>query len=78
MDCFIIKTDEDSYKTMVNLLLISDLDDFSQSHYVMITDLDSLLSSEINSNRHCKHHCSNCLRMFCIGSIREEHHALCV
>ena len=71
---YVIKNDGDSYERMVNLLFIRDL---LQSHYVAITDLDTLLSSEVNSDSHHKHHCSNCLRMFYSESSRDEHHAQC-
>ena len=69
---YIVKNNGDSYERTVNLLLISDL---SQSHHVMITDLDKLLSSEVNSDDHHKHHSSNCLRMFYSESSRDKHHA---
>ena len=59
---------------MVNLLLISN---GQNSHYVTTTDINKLLSSDVNSDSHPKHHCSNCLRMFYSESSRNNHHAQC-
>ena len=38
----------------------------------MITDLDRLLSSTVNSDGHCKFHCTNCFRMSMEVSARDD------
>ena len=65
------KNDGDSYEKTVNPLLISDDDN---SHCIVITDLNKLLWSEVNSDGH---HFSNCLRMFCSEITRDEHYCQC-
>ena len=72
---YMIKNDGDNdYPIMINLLQIFD---GSISHYAAITDLNHLLSSQINSDRHRKFHCSNCLRIFVTEEVRDDHHEIC-
>ena len=60
-------TKNDGYvgQRLVNLLLIAHSEDV---HYMAITDLVRLLSSQANGNEQCKHVCLNCLQLFNSGS----------
>ena len=58
-EIYITKNDDLSeYTQTVSLLLISDE---NSSHYITITDIEKLLSFDINRDGHLKFICSNCL-----------------
>ena len=65
------------YDRIVNLMLMTDVEDPNKKHYVAFTSLSRLLSKQNSKHKEAQHFCSNCLNGFEFEIIRDEHYEYC-
>ena len=61
------------YNRIVNLMLITDVENPNKKHYVAVKSLSRLLSKQNSKHKEAQHFCSNCLNGFESEIIRDEH-----
>ena len=65
------------YNRIVNLMLIADVENPNQKHYVAVKLLSRLLSKQNSKHKEAQHFCTNCLNGFESEIIRDEHYEYC-
>ena len=65
------------YDRIVNLMLITDVENPNKKHYVVVKSLSRLLSKQNSKHKEAQHFCSNCLNGFEFEIIRDEHYEYC-
>ena len=65
------------YNRIVNLMLITDVENPNKKHYVAVKSLSRLLSKQNSKHKEAQHFCTNCLNGFESEIIRYEHYEYC-
>ena len=65
------------YDRIVNLMLMTDVENPNKKHYVAVKSLSRLLSKQNSKHKEAQHFCSNCLNGFESEIIRDEHYEYC-
>ena len=65
------------YNRIVNLMLITDVENPNKKHYIAVKSLSRLLSKQNSKYKEAQHFCSNCLNGFESEIIRDEHYEYC-
>ena len=65
------------YNRIVNLMLITDVENPNKKHYVAVKSLSRLLSKQTSKRKEAQHFCTNCLNGFESEIIRDKHYEYC-
>ena len=65
------------YDRIVNLMLITDVENPNKKHYIAVKSLSRLLSKQNSKHKEAQHFCTNCLNGFESEIIRDEHYEYC-
>ena len=65
------------YDIIVNLVLITDVENPNKKHYVAVKSLSRLLSKQNSKHKEAQHFCTNCLNGFESEIIRDELYEYC-
>ena len=65
------------YDRIVNLMLMTDVENPNKKHYVAVKSLSKLLSKQNSKHKEAQHFCSSCLNGFESEIIRDEHYEYC-
>ena len=65
------------YDRIVNLMLIANVENPNEKHYVAVKSLLRLLSKQNSKHKEAQHFCTNCLNGFELEIIRDEHYEYC-
>ena len=62
---------------IVNLMLMTDVENPNKKHYVAVKSLSRLLSKQNSKHKEAQHFCTNCFNGFESEIIRDEHYEYC-
>ena len=66
-----------TYNRIVNLMLITDVENPNKKHYVAVKSLLRLLSKQNSKHKEAQHFCTNCLNGFESEILRDKHYEYC-